>query len=68
VESDATSVAKYNYSSMALHECISKAWRGALALAHEGTGEEGGALSNTVLLQGVEVRWGARLTSLLVPV
>ena len=56
-EKDSTSVAKYNYSSMALHECIAKAGAGLLTSSEgEGEGkEEGGSDFTAVLLQGVEV-------------
>lgn len=48
-------VAKYNYSSMGLHECVGKAWVGALSSSH--TSKDGGERNDfsTVLLQGVEV-------------
>lgn len=49
-------VAKYNYSSMALHECISKAWAGVLGLhGPQNKREDVEGLFDTVLLQGVEV-------------
>jgi hypothetical protein len=56
VGSDATSVATYSYSGLALHECIAKAWAGVLSSTTEGKeANEGSEFDATVLLQGVEV-------------